>query len=464
LNRSNYRIWHPYTQEKLSERPFLVKSAEKEFLHILDADGNPQKIIDGISSWWVNIHGHSHPFINEALKQQIDKLEHVIFSGFTHEPAIQLVDGLLDLLPKIDSSSTKSRTLSKAFFSDNGSTAVEVAIKMAIQYFYNEGQKRKKRIVALKDAYHGDTVGCMSASDTPVFHQAFKSILFPVHFISSPAAKVTKKIKYSEQVKLEAQEEAEEKSFEDLYNLLSLYPNEFAAVIVEPLVQGAGGMKFYGVNFLKKLRKLCDNEKIFLIADEVFTGFGRTGEDFACSKALIVPDIICLSKALTGGYLPLGLSICTEEIYSAFYSDSRLKTFFHGHSFTANPLACTAALASLQVYKKENRLNDVKYLNLRYKRDLLESDLIENSLIEDIRIMGAIAVIEFKNQGSEREAYLNEIGPLLYKAFLERNILLRPLGNTLYFLPPYTISVDSLDYCLKTIKEVSRSLEKSLCS
>lgn len=454
-----YPIWHPYTQEKLAPDPLLVKSAEKEFLNIIDSDGNHKRIIDGISSWWVNIHGHSHPYINQALKKQVDILEHVIFSGFTHTPAIQLIEKLLPILPKIDSSSSKNRSLSKAFFSDNGSTAVEVAIKMSIQYFYNLGQKRKKRIIALKDSYHGDTVGSMSTSDTPVFHQAFKSILFPVHFISSPAPKIQKspENKYREQLKLEAQEAAEEKSFEELYNLLSLYPKEFAAVIIEPLVQGAGGMKFYGVNFLKKLRKLCDSEGIILIADEVFTGFGRTGDDFACSKALIVPDIICLSKALTGGYMPMGLSICTEEIYSAFYSDSMLKTFFHGHSFTGNPLACSVALASLELYIKEKRLEDVKYINLRLRKELLESDLISNPMIEDIRVLGAIGVIEFKNE--DDHAYLNKLAPFLSKAFLERNILLRPLGNTLYFLPPYTISVDSLDYCLKSIKEVSSSLE-----
>ena len=219
-----------------------------------------------------------------------------------------------------------------------------------------------------------------------------------------------------------------------------------------PLVQGAGGMKFHRNQFVQKLRKLCNDFGILLIADEVFTGFGRTGSDFACKQASIVPDIICLSKAITGGFMPMGLTVTTEQVYSAFHSDSRLKTFFHGHSYTGNSLSCSAAVASLELYQAENRIEDVKYINLRMRGELLGDELYNHHLIKDIRILGAIAVIEF--QSSAKDGYLSEIGPLLTKKFLERNILLRPLGNVLYFLPPYTISVESLEYTLNSIRQI----------
>lgn len=462
-------IWHPFTQAKLADRPYLVTKAENEFIYIKDENGRERKIIDGISSWWVNIHGHCNKYISQRIKEQLDKHEQVIFAGFTHEPALEMVNKLLPLLPRADittelrNSNNRPRVLDKVFFSDNGSTSVEVAIKMAIQYFHNNGEERRNRIIALKDSYHGDTVGAMSTSNSSVFQTAFKRILFPVNFVSSPASncfKPNKNLPESQQAQVleEAKEEAEDNCLQEILELFSLHEDEVATVIVEPLVQGASGMKFHRPQFLQKLRKLCSDFGVLLIADEVFTGFGRTGDDFATKLATIVPDIICISKGITGGFLPLGLTVTTEEIYSAFYSDSKLKTFFHGHSYTGNSLACAAASASLDLYVNEKRLDDVKYLNMMMKRKLLSSELKNNPTVKEIRILGAIGVIELNL--NEPEGYLADVGPTLSKEFMKRNLLLRPLGNVLYFLPPYTISVESLDYSLDTIKTVIVSLAK----
>lgn len=448
-------IWHPYTQEKTAQRNFLVKKAYKEFIEIIDENGEQRKIIDAISSWWVNIHGHCHPYIQEKISQQLSKHEQVIFAGFTHELAIQLVERLLKFLPQVDlySSTAKPRSLTKAFFSDNGSTSVEVAIKMAIQFFYNRGSADKRRIIAFSGAYHGDTVGTMSVGDTDTFHQAFKSILFPIDTAPAPHDFLL------EEISTEAQVEAEKKSLEALIKLIEKKPGEHAALIIEPLVQAAGGMKFHSTQYLQKIREICNHYNIFLIADEVFTGFGRTGSNFACTQASIVPDMICLSKGLTAGFMPMGLTFTTQEVYDAFYDDSRLKTFFHGHSYTGNSLSCAAALASIELFEKEKRLDDIKFINMKMTSSLMTKELQGLKSIKDIRILGAIAVIEFHS--SQEHKYLSGLGPKIYEYFLKHNILLRPLGNVLYLMPPYTISNQSLDYCLDTIKNFAFDLEKS---
>lgn len=493
-------IWHPFTQAKIAPQPLLVKSAQNEFLNIVDQDGNEKKVIDGISSWWVNIHGHSHPYINERIKEQVDKFEHAIFAGFTHEPAIEMVKKLLPLLPKEDSSAYKksSRVLEKVFFSDNGSTSVEVAIKMAIQFWHNQGETKRNRVIAFKDSYHGDTVGAMSTSGTALFNEPFKKIMFPVDFVDSPAIDEqgffsscpNGQQSKSPELKLKELEVHENRILKQVDVLISKYPDEVAAVLIEPLVQGAGGMKFHSEAFLNKLRVLCDYRGVLLIADEVFTGFGRTGSVFACEQANVVPDIICISKGITGGYLPLGLTVTTEDVYSAFHSDSRLKTFFHGHSFTGNPLSCAAAVASLELFEKERSLDKIKEINKKMKASLDCSELWRLKLVNDIRIRGAVGVIELNDPSSSAKQvtqmgnsmiqigekgeseqsssdasssseYLAEIGPKLSKEFLRRHILLRPLGNVLYFLPPYTINEQSLDYCLQSIKDVLFMFEDS---
>ena len=464
IDHSN--IWHPFTQEKLFPVKYMVKSAKNEILNVVDERGNEFELIDGISSWWVNIHGHCNKYINERIKAQLDKLEHVIFAGFTHEPAIELADRIRRLLPRIDMTNPHETApaLNRVFFSDNGSTAIEVAIKMAIQYWHNQGKENKKRIIALKDSYHGDTVGAMSSSSSG-YHQAFKSLLFPVDFVSSPAPQFGPRDKnlnmkeYDKFVEAEMQKAADQ-TIAEIEKLLQIHPNKYACILVEPLVQGAGGMKFYSKEFLQKLRKLSRENNVLFIADEVFTGFGRTGDDFACKEAVIVPDIICLSKALTGGYLPLSLTICNDEIYSAFYDDSKPKAFFHGHSFTGNPLACVAANASYDLYIKENRLDDVKFINTKMNQALKTEEVQMHPQVRNVRIMGGIAAIEFEtNLGSD---YFHGLGSYLHEKFLEKGIYLRPLGNTLYFLPPYTITVHSLEHCLRSIKEVINELDYNI--
>lgn len=411
--RDRRHLWHPYTQEKIAPLPIPIVRGEGIWL--ITEDG--RKILDGISSWWVNIHGHSHPFLNQALARQADTLEHVMFAGFTHQPAVELAERLIQVLPK---------GLTRVFYSDNGSTAVEVALKMAYQFWRNKGESRQT-FVALENAYHGDTFGAMATSDDSAFTQPFKSLLFNV-----------------------LRTDGNLKNLEKLFQENSA---EIAAMILEPMLQGAGGMIIWQAGFLKKVRELCDKYKILLIADEVLTGFGRTGKMFACEHAGTSPDIICLSKALTGGYLPLGATVASEEIYQAFYDDDRAKTFFHGHSMTANPLACAVACASLELFEREKCLEKVAFINRKFQEKLPQ--LIELECVSDVRIIGGVGIVEL-NTG---EGYLANIGQILLKEFLGRNILLRPLGNILYFMPPYVIEEKEIDWVLD---EIETNLKKKI--
>jgi adenosylmethionine-8-amino-7-oxononanoate aminotransferase len=410
VERDRKVLWHPYTQEKTAPLPVPIVRASGVWLYTEDG----RKILDGISSWWVNIHGHSHPFLNEALARQAKKLEHTMFAGFTHKPAVELAEKLIGITPE---------NLARVFYSDNGSTAVEVALKMAYQFWQNRGQTRKT-FVALENAYHGDTFGAMAASDESSFTKPFQNLLFRVLRASGDLAEL-------------------EKIFEE-------NASEIAAMIIEPMLQGAGGMIVWEKEFLAKVRELCDRFDILLIADEVLTGFGRTGKMFACEHGEISPDIMCLSKAITAGYLPLGATLATEEIYEAFLSDDRAKTFFHGHSFTANPLSCAVAVASLELFERENSLEKVAFINQKFQ-DFFPK-LLELKCVGDIRVLGAVGIVEL-NTG---EGYLAEIGQKLYLEFLRRNILLRPLGNVLYFMPPYVISESELNWVFGEIVEVLR--------
>ena len=410
--RDRQHLWHPYTQEKIAPLPIPIVRAEGVWL--ITEDG--RRILDGISSWWVNIHGHSHPVLNQALTMQAETLEHVMFAGFTHQPAVELAENLIKVLPA---------GLNRVFYSDNGSTAVEVALKMAYQFWRNKGEDRKT-FVALENAYHGDTFGAMAASDDSAFTRPFKSLLFNV-------------------LRTNGNIETLEKMFRES-------SNEIAAMILEPILQGAGGMIVWKAEFLQNVRKLCDKYNILLIADEVLTGFGRTGKMFACEHAEISPDILCLSKALTGGYLPLGATVATEEIYQAFYDDDRAKTFFHGHSMTANPLACAVALASLDLFKRENCLEKVAFINRKFQQRLPK--LVDLECVREVRIIGGIGIIEL-NTG---EGYLANIGQVLLKEFLSRDILLRPLGNVLYFMPPFVIGEKELDLVLDEIENVLKEI------
>lgn len=408
-------LWHPYTQEKIAPPPVPIVRGEGVWLYTEDG----RRILDGISSWWVNIHGHSHPFLNEALTRQAGELEHAMFAGFTHRPAVELAEKLVEVLP---------RGLSRIFYSDNGSTAVEVALKMAYQYWQNRGEARKT-FVALENAYHGDTFGAMAASDASAFTKPFQNLLFKV-----------------------LRSDGHPKSLEKLFRENS---GDIAAVIIEPMLQGAGGMIVWEKEFLAEIRKLCYRYEILLIADEVLTGFGRTGKMFACEHAPVSPDIICLSKALTAGYLPLGVTAATEEIYNAFLSEDRTKTFFHGHSFTANPLACAVASASLQLFERENSLRKVAFINRKLTERLPK--LLDLECVGDVRIIGAVGAVEV---ASENAGYLANVGQKLYGEFLARGILMRPLGDVLYFMPPYVIEESEIDWVLGEIEEVLKNINR----
>lgn len=405
-DRDRAVLWHPYTQMLTAPSPVPVTRAEGVWLYTEDG----RRILDGISSWWVNIHGHSHPKLNAALAAQARELEHVVFAGCTHRPAVELAERLIALLPQ---------GLARIFYSDNGSTAVEVALKLAIQYWRNLDQPDRRRFITLHNSYHGDTVGAMSASEDSVFTQAFSPLLFPVE-------------------RARGLEEIEQKLRES--------PDSIAAVLIEPMLQGAGGMIVWPAEFVAGVRQLCDRCGTLMIADEVLTGFGRTGKMFACEHAGITPDIICLSKGLTAGYLPLGVTAATARIYEAFLSDDRTKTFFHGHSYTANPLACAVALASLDLFRDEPVLQNIARLEKQ-----LRAGFARLNSLGDVRVIGGVGAVELH---SDRPGYLDQAGPRLAAAFLDRGLLLRPLGNVVYFMPPYCITESEAAWALDQISQV----------
>ncbi|MNK34636.1 Adenosylmethionine-8-amino-7-oxononanoate aminotransferase [compost metagenome] len=405
-------IWHPYTQMKNALPHIPIVRGEGVYVF----DENGKKYIDAVSSWWVNIHGHSHPYIAQKVAEQLSVLEHVIFAGFTHEPAVLLAERLLPILPgKQD----------KVFYTDNGSTAVEVALKMCLQYWDNKG-KPKTRILAFKNAYHGDTFGAMSVSGRSIFTDAFNSLLFDVDFIELPNAD----------------------NIEELTAYISQL-TDTACFIFEPLILGSGGMLMYEAKYLDELVSACRKAGILIIADEVMTGFGRTGTYFACEKLNQKPDIICLSKGLTGGTMPLGITTCTDEIFDAFLSEDKLKTLYHGHSFTANPIACVASLASLDILLKEETLANIKRVEAKHAVFLQE--IKGHTKVKSVRQTGTIIAIEWET-GNET-SYLSNLRNLLYAYFLDKGIILRPLGNIIYILPPYVISDADLDYIYGAIKQ-----------
>jgi adenosylmethionine-8-amino-7-oxononanoate aminotransferase len=416
-------VWHPYTQMQTAPPPIPVVRGEGIYLFTADE----QRILDGISSWWVNIHGHSHPRLNRALAEQAAKLEQVIFAGFAHEPAARLARALVDRAPE---------GLNRVFYSDDGSTAVEVALKMAYQAWRHRGETQRTLFVAFDDAYHGDTFGTMAMGGAPVFHETFRDLFFEVRHVATPVSR-------------QRPEHSEE-----LEDLLLREGERIAAVIIEPMLQGAGGMLVHPPEFLRQVRDLTKAYDIPLIADEIFTGFGRTGRFFACEHAAIRPDLMCVSKALTGGYLPLAATLTSEEIFEAFLSEDRQRTFFHGHSYTANPLACAVALESLALFEEENRLGRVAELETLFRQRL--EGLASHPKVNTTRLLGPMAALEIAND--DGDGYLAALGPHLYEAFLKRGILLRPLGNVLYFLPPYVIRDDEVHRVFDAIGEVLEDL------
>lgn len=419
-DRDKKYIWHPFTPQKDMQTPIAITRGEGSLL----IDENNNSYIDAISSWWVTLHGHAHPYIAEKIYQQALKIEQVIFAGFTHQPAVDLAERLLELLPE---------GFTRIFYSDNGSTSTEVALKMAIQYWWNKSEasgdkpqaaiKQRNKILAFKNAYHGDTFGAMSVSDRSVFTLAFHELLFEVIFIDTPT----------------------EENIHDIKELIALHAEEIAAFIYEPLVQGAGGMKMYEAYLMNDLLNTVKHHHIICIADEVMTGFGRTGKFFASEYIHQQPDIICMSKGLTGGTMALGATACTAKIYNTYVTDDKLKTFFHGHSFTANPLACSAALASMDLLEEPHALQAIEWISESNRQFIsrITEKFAEREIkpYKNLRCLGTILAFEV-NQG--KDEYLNNISAVITQQSLAAGVYLRPLGNCVYIMPPYCITGEQL--------------------
>lgn len=419
MTSNESKIWHPFTQHGLGEPIIKIKSAKDEFLYTEDG----KTIIDGISSWWVNTLGHSNPAITKAICEQAEKLQQIIFAGFTHNPSEEVAAKIRQFLPP---------PLEYVFFSDSGSTSVEVALKMAVGYFHNKGYQKKTKIVAFEKAYHGDTFGGMSSGGKSVFNKPYINMLFDVIHLPFP------------------EKGAESHTIDTFKKVLSEQADEIAAIIIEPLILGSGGMLIYEPFVIDELYKLAKEHNVFFILDEVMTGFGRTGTMFAFEQTNIVPDIICLSKGLTGGNLPLALTIATKEIYDAFYSKNKADMFFHSSSYTANPIACAAACANLTVWeanKTEPILDKVKNINKSHLENL--NRFKQNEFVKNVRVLGSIFALDIavKNGG-----YLSDIAIDLYDFYIKNGVLLRPLGNTVYVMPPYCISQNSLNQIYDTIE------------
>ena len=413
-------VWHPFTQIKNAPLPISIVKGEGSYFY----DDQGKRYIDAIASWWVNIHGHCHPYITNKITEQLQTLEHALFSGFTHEPAVQLAERLLKRLPP---------NQSKIFYSDDGSTAVEVGLKMAFQFWSNQS-KTKTKIITFENGYHGDTFGGMSVGARNAFNMPFYNLLFDVIHIPVP-------IKGKEQESLNAIS-------------IALDQNNIAAFIFEPLIQGAGGMVMYSEKILDELIKQCNVKNVITIADEVMTGFGRTGKFFASDYLETKPDIICMSKGITGGVMPLGATSCSQFIYDAYISDDKMKTFFHGHSYTANPTACSAALASMDLFDEPATFENINRI-IKLHNAFLQKIKLHESLI-DVRQLGTVIAFEIKT--NEHTHYLNSLADHCSKFFLEKGIILRPLGNIIYVLPPYCISNEDLNYVYNVIEEFLNSI------
>jgi len=426
---------------KTAAVPPLVVKGSGIWLEL--ADG--RKIMDCISSWWVTIHGHGHPVLAEALYEQAQQLEQVIFAGFTHAPAEQLATKLLTHLPQ---------NFSRVFFSDNGSTSVEVAIKIAYQYWQNLGKPERTGFIGFEGGYHGDTFGAMAIARTSTWWQRFQPLLFKTDTVPYPAIS-------GENATQEYDIEAKEK--ESLQQIEMLLTQQIhAAIVIEPLVQGAAGMRMCRPIFLQKLAELARTYNTLLIYDEVMTGFGRTGELFACLKSQTQPDLICLSKGLSGGCMPLSVTVATEKIYQAFYSDDATLAFYHGHSFTGNPLACATGLASLKLLEANpNVYQIIEALHRKYFQKFLQ----DQPNLRNFRTCGTIAAMEVStNQSEDSNNYFNSIAPILKAEFLAAGYLIRPLGNTIYLMPPYCITESELAQVYQAIAEIVAKVIESASS
>jgi adenosylmethionine-8-amino-7-oxononanoate aminotransferase len=416
MRKSSSPVWHPFTQHAVQPDPPLIARGEGAWLETAEGE----RIFDAISSWWVVTHGHRHPHIMQAIKDQADRLDQVIFAGFTHEPAEKLARRLIEITPA---------ALEYVFFSDSGSTSVEVALKMALGFWRHRGEKRTG-ILALEGAYHGDTVGGMSVGERGVFNAPYDPLLFDVARLPFPALG-------REEATLQALNAACGKG-------------GVAALIVEPLILGAGGMLIYAPEVLLEMKRICEAHGVLFIADEVMTGWGRTGTLFACEQAGVTPDIACYSKGLTGGSLPLAVTLCRADIFDAHYSTDRSRTFFHSSSYTANPIACAAALANLEIWQNEPVLERVAAVAHLHAKGL--DRFREDRRFANVRQIGSIAALDI---ASSETGYMAAIGPQLYQGFLSRHLLVRPLGNTIYIMPPYCSGESELGQVYQAIAELA---------
>ncbi|MCX7098347.1 MAG: adenosylmethionine--8-amino-7-oxononanoate transaminase [Methylococcales bacterium] len=425
-SRDRAVLWHPCTQMKDHETFPIIPIKKAQGVWLEDFEG--RRYLDAISSWWVNLFGHAHPAINAALKDQLDTLEQVIFAGFTHEPAVNLAERLLSLTPA---------GLSRCFFADNGSAAVEVALKMSFHYWKNTGQPQKTRFITLENSYHGETLGALAVGDVALYKDTYSPLLMEVLTVPGPDC-------YFREPG-ESWADYSTRRFALMEQTLEAHANSVCAVIIEPLVQCAGYMRMYDPVYLSLLRAACDKYQVHLIADEIAVGFGRTGTLFACEQAAVSPDFMCLSKGLTGGYLPLSAVLTTDKVYQAFYDDyHKLTAFLHSHSYTGNALACRAGLATLDIFQQQPILENNQ--QLARLMAIAAARFIEHPHVAEVRQTGLIVAIELVKNKRSREPFpwQERRGLKVYQYALAKGVLLRPLGNVIYFMPPYVITAEEL--------------------
>jgi len=436
-------VWHPCTQMKDHEQQLpLIPIRRGEGVWLEDYDG--KRYLDAVSSWWVNLFGHANPRINAAVRAQLERLEHVILAGFSHEPVIALSEALTTLGPA---------GLTRCFYADNGSSAVEVAVKMSFHYWRNVGRSGKRRFITLTNSYHGETLGALAVGNVELYKEIYRPLLMDV--ISAPSPDCF------ERDPGESWAQHSRRRFADMEALLAKHADETCAVIVEPLVQCAGGMRMYDPVYLTLLRAACDAHGVHLIADEIAVGFGRTGTLFACEQAGIRPDFMCLSKGLTGGYLPLSAVMTTEPVYTAFYDEyTKLTAFLHSHSFTGNPLACAAALATLAIFREDGTLERNRALAAHMGARARE--LEDHPHVAEVRQRGMIVAVELTADKEARTPYpwQQRRGLAVYRHALTRGVLLRPIGNVVYFMPPYVITPGQIDLMVEVARE---GIERATC-
>ncbi len=428
-------LWHPCTQMKDHERLPLIPIRRGDGVWLEDFDG--KRYLDAVSSWWVNVFGHGNPRINARIREQLDSLEHVMLAGFTHAPVVELSERLVRITPP---------GVNKVFYADNGSSGIEVALKMSHHYWINSGKPGKKRFVTLTNSYHGETVAAMSVGDVALFTDTYRALLLDTLKVPSPDCYLRPEGM--------SWEEHSRNMFAAMEQTLAEHAHEVAAVIVEPLIQGAGGMRMYHPIYLELLREACDRHGVHLIHDEIAVGFGRTGTLFACEQAGITPDFLVLSKALTGGYLPMAAVLTTDEVYGAFYDDyATLRAFLHSHTYTGNPLACAAALATLDIFEQDNVIEANKALAARMAS--ATEHLKDHPHVAEVRQTGMALAIEMVKDKAGKVAYpwQERRGLTVYQHAMERGALLRPLGSVVYFLPPYVITPEQIDFLAEVATE-----------